>query len=317
MKLVILDNYAMEKGDLDFTMFASLVDTVESYGYLDRNEQLEAAKNADYLIINKTRVDAELIAACPRLKWIGVIATGTDNIDLALCRKNNIAVANVPGYSGKSVAQLTFALILQLCQSPAAFYKSVQDGYWRTEIPKSYGIMPQTELYGKTLGIVGYGDIGKNVAKIAAAFGMKVLCVCRKKRENTAEVTFCDFDEMLANSDIVSLHCPATAETVGIISKEAVEKMKHGAMLINTARGALVDEAAVAAALCSGKLSGFGADVLCTEPMPENSPFKKTPNTIITPHIAWATNESRARLIKTVYENLKSFIEGHGQNIVN
>lgn len=317
MKLVILDNYAMEKGDLNFEPFYTLAEKVESYGYLSRAEQLRVIGDADFLIINKTRVDEELITACPRLKWIGVIATGTDNIDLALCRKNNISVANVPGYSGTSVAQLTFALILQLCQSPSAFYKSVQDGYWRTEIPKSYGIMPQTELYQKTIGVIGYGDIGRNVIKIASAFGMNILCNCRTKRQSTDEVTFTDLDTLLRESDIVTLHCPATEETEGIISAKAVEKMKRGAILINTSRGALVDEDAVARALYSGKLAGFGADVLKQEPMCADSPFKTTPNTIITPHIAWATKESLDRLIKIVYTNLESFINGNAQNIVN
>ncbi|MEG2769276.1 MAG: NAD(P)-dependent oxidoreductase [Oscillospiraceae bacterium] len=317
MELVILDDFAMKEGDLDWSEIYLLADSVNRYGYLPRDRQLEVVQNADFLIMNKTKVDAELINAAPNLKYVGVIATGTDNIDLDACRAKGISVANVPSYSTYSVAQLTFALMLELCQSPAEFYASVKDGVWRTNIDPAYGVCTQKELLGKTLGLLGYGNIGKAVSRIASAFGMEVLVSTRTPRQNTEIARFVGFDEMLRKSDIISLHCPANAHTNNIINEESLGKMKDGTILINTARGSLIDENAVENALNNGKLGGFGADVLRVEPMEENSPFKATKHTIITPHIAWATNEALLRLTQVVTENLKAFINGKPQNIVN
>ena len=317
MKLVILDNFAMYPNDLDLDRLKGFADEVESYPYLTREEQLKVVKDADYLVINKVLIDNELLDIATKVKYIGIMATGTDNIDLAECRKRNIDVANVPNYSGDSVAQLTFALLLHLCQSSANFYSSVQDHYWRTGIPQEYNIGKLTELSGKTIGLVGYGDIAKIVADIAAAFKMKVIVSAQKPRQDTDKVTFVTFDQLVDQSDVISLHCPATPNTIGIINDKSISKMKDGVIIINTARGKLIDEQAMEKALHSGKVGRFGADVLETEPMVENCPFRTTPNTVVTPHIAWATTEALARLTDTLTKNMEMYLKGTPQNIVN
>ena len=191
------------------------------------------------------------LSRCPNLKWVGIIATGTDNLDLAACRRHGVSVANVPAYSTYSVAQMAFSLLLAICQCPERQDRAVRDGYWQLEVPASYGILPQVELYGKTFGICGYGNIGRQTARLAQAFGMRVLVWTRTVRPAYANdgVTFVDLDTLLAESDIVSLHCPATPATRGLINADALAKMKPGAILLNTARGALVEEAAVADSL--------------------------------------------------------------------
>lgn len=318
-KLAILDGYAMNKGDLNWERFKNLADDVVIYDVTPKDKTLLHIGDADYVILNKVYIGEEQLKNLPNLKWIGITATGTDSLDVNACAKYNIPVANVPAYSTNSVAQLAFALILELFQSVGAFNASVQGGQWRLDIDKKYNVMPQRELFGKTLGIIGYGDIGKTVANIAQAFGMQVLCHTRtvKPEYKSSFINFVSFDELLYGSDIISLHCPSTPQTRGMINKEAIAKMKNGVYLVNTARGLLVDDAAVAQALYSGKLAGFGADVVSIEPMQNESPFFKTPNTIITPHIAWATRESLDRLLDCVYNNLHSYLNGVGENIVN
>ncbi len=316
MKLVILDNYALTKGDLDFSFANDLVDEVESYGYLPREQQIQVSKKADLIIINKTQIDKEFLDNCPLIKYVGIIATGTDNIDIAECTKRGITVSNVPSYSTNSVAQLTFALLLEICQSVSAFHQSIMGGDWRTDIKSCYNILPLTELACKTIGVVGYGNIAKAVIKIALAFGLKVLVYTKTKRENTEQVTFVDLDTLLSQSDIITLHCPATPLTENIINQKNIEKMKDGVILINTARGKLCDETAVANALNSGKILAFGADVLAQEPIVSDSPFYKTKNVFLTPHVAWATTQSLERLLSVVHQNLKAFVEKKPINVV-
>ena len=301
MKAVILESYVMEEGDLDWSGVKALVPDTTSYVRTDYADIAPRIGDAELVLINKCRIDEAVLAQCPNLKWVGIIATGTDNIDLEACRRHGVAVANVPGYSTYSVAQMTFSLLLAICQCAQRYDRAVKDGYWQLGIPAEYGLLPQVELLGKTFGIYGYGSIGRQTARIAKAFGME----------------FVDFDTLLTRSDVLSLHCPATPETRGLMSREALAKMKPGAILLNTARGALVDEEAVADALESGKLAFYGADAFATEPLPPQSRLRSLPGAVLTPHIAWTTKEALQRLMDITTGNLRSFLVGKGNNIVN
>ena len=338
MKAVILESYVMEEGDLDWSGVKALVPDTTSYVRTDYADIAPRIGDAELVLINKCRIDEAVLAQCPNLKWVGIIATGTDNIDLEACRRHGVAVANVPGYSTYSVAQMTFSLLLAICQCAQRYDRAVKDGYWQLGIPAEYGLLPQVELLGKTFGIYGYGSIGRQTARIAKAFGiygygsigrqtariakafgMEVLVCTRTVRPEYAAdgVEFVDFDTLLARSDVLSLHCPATPATRGLMSREALAKMKPGAILLNTARGALVDEEAVADALESGKLAFYGADAFATEPLPPQSRLRSLPGAVLTPHIAWTTKEALQRLMDITTGNLRSFLAGKGENLVN
>ena len=309
----------MKEGDLDWSGVKALVPDTTSYVRTDYADIAPRIGDAELVLINKCRIDEAVLAQCPNLKWVGIIATGTDNIDLDACRRHGVAVANVPGYSTYSVAQMTFSLLLAICQCAQRYDRAVKAGYWQLGIPAEYGLLPQVELLGKTFGIYGYGSIGRQTARIAKAFGMEVLVCTRTVRpEYDADgVEFVDFDTLLARSDVLSLHCPATPATRGLMSREALAKMKPGAILLNTARGALVDEEAVADALESGKLAFYGADAFATEPLPPQSRLRSLPGAVLTPHIAWTTKEALQRLMDITTGNLRSFLAGKGENIVN
>ena len=319
MKLVILESYVMEPGDLDWSAVRALVpDTVE-YVRTPYEQIAERIGDAELVILNKCRMDEGVLARCPNLRWVGIIATGTDNLDLAACRRHGVSVANVPGYSTYSVAQMAFSLLLAVCQCPERQDRALRAGYWQLGVPAEYGILPQVELYGRTFGVCGYGSIGRQAARIARAFGMRVLVYTRTVRPEYAAdgVTFTDLDALLAGSDVVSLHCPATPATRGMIGAEALAKMKPRAVLLNTARGALVDEGAVAAALASGHLGWYAADAFAAEPLPADSPLRAAPRTLFTPHVAWATGGALRRLMEITARNLAAFLAGAGENIVN
>ena len=260
MKAVILESYVMEEGDLDWSGVKALVPDTVSYVRTAYEEIAPRIGDADIVLLNKCRMDEEILQQCPNLKWVGIIATGTDNLDLEACRRHGVAVANVPGYSTYSVAQMTFSLLLAICQCAERYNRAVKQGCWQLDIPESIGLLPQMELYGKTYGVYGYGSIGRQSARIARAFGMEVLVCTRTVRPEYAAdgVEFVDYDTLLRRCDILSLHCPATPQTRGLVNAEALAKMKPGAILLNTARGALVDEEAVAAALHSGQLALAG-----------------------------------------------------------
>ena len=319
MKAVILESYVMQEGDLDWSGVKALVPDTVSYVRTPYQEIAPRIGDAEIVLLNKCRMDEAVLQQCPNLKWVGIIATGTDNIDLEACRRHGVAVANVPGYSTYSVAQMTFSLLLAICQCAERYNQSMKAGYWQLGIPAQYGLLPQVELQGKTFGIYGYGSIGRQTARIANAFGMQVLVCTRTVRPEYAAdgVEFVDFDTLLARSDVLSLHCPSTPATRGLISAEALSKAKPGMILLNTARGALVDEAAVAAALQSGQLAFYGADAFCTEPLPEESPLRGLPNALLTPHIAWTTREALQRLMDITTRNLSTWLDGHGEHIVN
>ena len=319
MKAVVLEDYAIQPGDLDWSGVEALVPEVTRYGRTAPEQVVPRIGDAEVVFLNKCRIDEVVLARCPNLKWVGIIATGTDNLDLEACRCHGVAVANVPGYSTYSVAQMTFSLLLAICQCADRYDRLVQDGRWRTEDPAAYGLLPQVELLGKTFGIYGYGSIGRQTARIAKAFGMQVLVCTRTVRpEYEADgVEFVDLDTLLARSDVLSLHCPATPATRGLISAGTLAKAKPGMILLNTARGALVDEQAVADALKSGRLGFYGADAFGTEPLPQESPLRGLPNALLTPHIAWATNEALQRLMDITTNNLRTWLDGRGENIVN
>ena len=319
MKAVILESYVMEEGDLDWSGVKALIPDTTSYVRTAYEEIAPRIGDAEFVLLNKCRMDEQILSQCPNLKWVGIIATGTDNLDLEACRRHGVSVANVPGYSTYSVAQMTFSLLLAICQCAERYDRAVKDGFWQLGIPQSYGLLPQMELYGKTFGVYGYGSIGRQSARIAKAFGMRVLVCTRTVRPEYAAdgVEFVDFDTLLQQSDVLSLHCPATQQTRGLIDADALHKMKRGAILLNTARGALVDEAAVTEALHTGQLGFYGADAFATEPLPADSPLRREPHALLTPHIAWTTKEALQNLMDITTQNLRSFLDGNGEHIVN
>ena len=319
MKAVILESYVMEEGDLDWSGVKALIPDTTSYVRTAYEEIAPRIGDAEFVFLNKCRMDEQILSQCPNLKWVGIIATGTDNLDLEACRRHGVSVANVPGYSTYSVAQMTFSLLLAICQCAERYDRAVKDGFWQLGIPQSYGLLPQMELYGKTFGIYGYGSIGRQSARIAKAFGMRVLVCTRTVRPEYAAdgVEFVDLDTLLRQSDVLSLHCPATPQTRGLISAEALQKIKRGAILLNTARGALVEEAAVTEALHTGQLGFYGADAFATEPLPADSPLRREPHALLTPHIAWTTKEALQNLMDITTQNLSSFLDGNGEHIVN
>ena len=319
MKAVILESYVMQEGDLDWSGVYALVPDTTAYVRTSYDQIAQRIGDADFVLLNKCRMDEEILSQCPNLKWVGIIATGTDNLDLEACRRHGVQVANVPGYSTYSVAQMTFSLLLAVCQCAERQNRAVQDGHWQLNVPAEYRILPQVELCGKTFGIFGYGSIGRQAGRIAKAFGMRVLACTRTVRPEYAAdgVEFVDFDTLLKESDVLSLHTPATPATRGVISAAALEKIKPGCILVNTARGALVDEAAVAEALKNGRLGFYAADAFAVEPLPADSPLRGLPNALLTPHIAWTTKEALQKLMDITTQNLRSFLAGAGENIVN
>lgn len=318
MKIVVLDSYCVRPGDLDWSRLYSMVDQVEEYPRTRSDQLIERLRDADLAVSNKCRIDEAVLAACPKLRWVGLTATGTDSLDLEACQRHGVAVANVPGYSTNSVAQHTFALLLELANGVAARNASLRDGYWQTDVPDFYGIRPHFELAGRTFGVIGYGAIGQAAARIAQGFGMRVIAYTRNVRPQYAGdgVEFLPFEQVLAESDVVSLHCPATPETRGMINDKALGIMKPGAILLNTARGALVDEMAVCAALKVGRLGYYAADAFVHEPLDQKDALLRCPNVLLTPHVAWATQEALARLSAEVCDNLEAFLNGRKRNLV-
>ena len=318
MKIIILDGNALNPGDLSY-------DCLRQFGELtvyDRTDlEAEAIKrigDSEIVLVNKVPITETLLDACPNIRLICVQATGYNVVDCAACAKRGIPVTNVPTYGTAAVAQFTMALILELCHHVGLHNQDVQTGGWVNADCFTYWLTPQTELAGKTLGIIGFGSIGKAVGRLAKAFGMNVIAYNRSQSEEGRQIAeYVDLDVLLANSDIISLHCPLFPETEKIINADSILKMKDGAMLINTARGPLVDEQALADALGSGKLRAAAVDVVCREPMVKDCPLLGCKNCIITPHMAWAPVESRQRLLNTVVENIRAFLDGKPKNVVN
>lgn len=315
MKIVILDGNALNPGDLSWEGFNSLGD-VTLYDRTPQDLVVSRIGDAEILITNKVTITKEIMDQCPNLKYIGVLATGYNIIDTKAAAEKSIVVTNIPSYSTSAVAQAVFAYILEFANGVHTHNQSVQSGDWCNSKNFCYWTHPLIEIAGKTLGIIGYGSIGQQVAKIASAFGIKVLAYSRTPSIIQEPVKSVSLEELLQNSDFISLHAPLTPETTHIINEKTLQIVKDGAMLINTARGPLVDELAVKNALESGKLKCFAADVLSSEPMAKNCPLLNCKNTIITPHVAWAGFETRQRLMNIAVDNLKSFLECKPQNQV-
>ncbi|MDE7280823.1 MAG: D-2-hydroxyacid dehydrogenase [Ruminiclostridium sp.] len=314
MKITVTDIDTVTRGDLSFDYLESLGE-VTYYSVTAENEVAERIKDSDIVLCNKTPLNRNNLKDAKNLKYIGLFATGYNNIDIDYCREKDIAVCNAPSYSTDSVAQLTFALILELTNRVCDYRSLVDKGDWKKSRTFSMFPIPLMELKGKTLGIIGFGSIGARTAEIALAFGMKVLAFNRSPK-SAEGVEFVDFDTLLSQSDIVSLHCPLNSQSEKLIDETAISKMKQGAYLINTARGPIVDENALASALKSGRLAGAGVDVLCKEPMSGDCQLYGIPNCVITPHIAWAGLETRERLLGIVFDNIKAFLEGKTVNNV-
>lgn len=317
MKIVVLDSYGMNPGDLSWDALKELGE-VTIYDRTSEDEVYQRCSDADIVLTNKVVFDADTIWKLPNLKYIGVLATGYNIVDTVAACDNDIVVTNVPAYSTDSVAQLTFAHILSIANRVEHYAIENRNGRWSNNPDFVYWDTPLIELTGKTLGIVGLGLIGMKVAKMALCFGMDVFAVTSKHRKDLPEgIQKTTLDGLLATSDILSLHCPLKRETREMINATTLAKMKRGAILINTGRGPLVNENDVAEALKSGQLGAYGTDVMCQEPPSADNPLFSAPNFYSTPHIAWATFEARQRLMKTVVDNVKAFIEGKPVNVVN
>lgn len=320
MNIVVLEGCVNNPGDLSWDGLKQYGD-VTVYDRTARDELAERVADADVAVSSKVVWDAEALSWAPKLKMIALTSTGYNVVDLAATRERGVVVSNVPAYSTPDVAQMTFALILELCLHVGYHSELVMDGAWTKARDFSFWKTPLVELQGKTLGIVGMGSIGQAVARIARAFGMPVVFANHRPKPEAENdgIRQVELDELLATADFVSLHVPAAPETNGMINAESLARMKDGAMLVNTARGTLVDEQAVVDALQSGKLSGFAADVVSVEPMLPDNPLlqAKGLNIVVTPHIAWATHEARARLLAVVAANVGAFAAGKPQNVVN
>lgn len=317
MKIVVLDGYTLNPGDLSWKELDELGE-VAIFDRTPAHKVLERAAGAGILLTNKTALDAAVLSRLPELRYIGVLATGYNVVDIDAARKGGIAVTNVPAYGIDSVAQMCFAHILNLTNRVAGHAAGVSRGQWCKAADFCYWEHPLIELAGKTLGIIGYGDIGRAVARLALAFGMQVLIHTRTPPDRLPEgMVAADLDRAFAEADIISLHCPLTEATEKLVDAERLGRMKPGAFLINTSRGPLLDEDAMAEALNSGRLAGAGLDVLSAEPADRNNPLLSAKNCFITPHIAWATREARSRLFAIAAENIQAFLQGVPQNRVS
>lgn len=309
MKIVLTDAQTVLDNIVNADILKQFGD-VSEYGLLKYDEVAEKIADADMVICNKTILNEHTLALAKNLKYIGLFATGYNNIDVEYCKKHNIAVCNAGSYSTNAVAQHTFALILEYFNNTSNYNKYVHDGLWKRSKTFSPFVYPLTELAGKTLGIVGFGNIGRAVAKIANAFEMRVLAYNRsKKKDEYAE--FVSFDKLLAESDIVSVHCPLNSDSENMFDKTAFKKMKKTALFVNTARGGVMSEDDLFYALTNGEIGGAAIDTLRVEPMEENCILMEAPNCIMTPHIAWAPVETRERLMNIVAENIREFLMGN------
>lgn len=317
MNIVILDGYTANPGDLSWGSLKELGE-VTVYERTRREEIAGRAADADIILTNKVVMDREMMALLPRLKYIGVLATGYNVVDIEAARERDIIVTNVPAYSTESVAQTVFAHLLTVTNRTEHYAQQNRQGRWAENRDFCYWDTELTELAGKTMGIVGLGHIGRRVAEIALAFGMQVKAMTSKKAEELpAGIQKAELQSLLASSDVVSLHCPLTEGTKHLIHRETLRLMKPSAILINTGRGPLVDDEALAEALNEGRLRAYCADVVTEEPPKADHPLLHAPNAFITPHIAWATVEARKRLLQTAIGNVEAFVNGHPVNVVS
>ena len=319
MKLVVLDGYTENPGDLSW-------DALRRFGELtvyertsdDQSEVAERIKGADIVVANKTPIRAEVINSAGALKYITILATGYDIVDVAAARARGIPVSNVPSYGTAAVAQFAIAMLLEICHHVAHHSETVHAGRWESCADWCYWDYPLIELDGKTMGIIGLGRIGQQTGRIAKALGMHILATGSRPTDAGREIAdYVELDELLARSDVISLHCPLFPSTRGIISRENIARMKDGVILLNNSRGALVDEQALADALNSGKVYAAGLDVVSTEPIRGDNPLLKAKNCFITPHISWAPKEARERIMDCTVKNIEAFLDGKPVNVVN
>lgn len=316
MNLVILDGHTANPGDLDWNAFHALAECAV-YPRTTAAEIVSRARDAELVLTNKTPMGAEALAQLPKLRYIGVLATGYNVVDVAAARERGIIVSNIPGYGTRSVAQHAMALILELALQAGAHARGVAEGKWSASADWCYWDQPLVELDGLTLGIVGYGAIGKSLADLGRAFGMKILASSRTPGKTEPGAEFLALEELLARSDVVSLHCPLTEATKALINEKTLARMKPSAFLVNTSRGPLIDEPALARALKNKVIAGAALDVLSVEPPPADHPLIGVPHCLITPHQAWGSRSARVRLLKTAAENVAAFLEGKPVNVVN
>lgn len=320
MKIVILDGYTENPGDLSWEGFAELgeLTVYDRTPINDEAEIIRRINDAGAVITNKTPISRTTLDQCPAVKYIGVLATGYNVVDIAAAREKDIPVCNIPTYGTTAVAQFTIALLLEICHHIGAHSDAVHKGEWTNNPDWCFWKYPLIELAGKTMGIIGFGRIGQNTARIARALGMDILAYDEYPNDSGKELAaYVELDRLFEQSDVISLHCPLFPATMGIINQESIAKMKNGVIILNTSRGPLIQEADLKAALNSGKVAAAGLDVVSAEPIPADSPLLAAPNCIITPHIAWAPKESRARLMDIAVENLRAFIAGQPVNVVN
>ena len=316
MRIVILDGYSANPGDLSWEGLEQL-GTLTVYDRTSPSETVARAADADVVLTNKVIISSEVMAQLPQLKYIGVLATGYNVVDIAAAHERGITVTNVPAYSTESVAQMVFAHLLTVTNRTEYYAVQNRQGRWSKNSDFCYWDFPHMELAGKTFGIVGLGNIGRRVAQIALAFGMQVKALTSKTAEILpAGIEKVSLEELLATSDVLSLHCPLTERTRHLINVDTLQRMKSTAILINTGRGPLVDDQAVAGALADGRLAAFCADVLTEEPPKADNPLLRQPNAFITPHIAWASKEARIRLIQVATDNVRAFLNDQPVNVV-
>lgn len=323
MKIVVLDGYALNPGDLSWKGIKELGE-VEIYDRTSEEKIIERAQGAEVLLTNKTSLSRETIESLPELEYIGVLATGYNVIDIEAAAENEVVVTNVPSYGTNAVAQFVMALLLECCHHVGEHNRAVKNGAWTAADDFCFWDYPLVELKDKTLGIIGFGSIGQRTAELASIFGMEAIVYDRSPKNKiedpeieTERIEFVDLFDLYRRSDVISLHCPLTEETEGMINRASIAQMREGVIIINTARGGLIVEADLAAALETGKVKTAAVDVLSTEPPASSNPLLTSDKTIVTPHIAWASQESRQRLMETVVQNLKSFSAGNVINQVN
>ncbi len=319
MKIVILDGYTENPGDLSWEGISALGE-LEVYDRTPAEQVVERIGDAEIVFSNKTVISEEILAQCPGIRYIGVLATGYNVIDVKAAKSRGIVVCNIPAYGTEAVSQYTIALLLELCHHVGAHSDSVKRGDWTNCKDFCYWNYPLIELAGKTIGIIGFGKIGRGTARIAQAFGMEVLAYNPRpipEEHLTGKVKQVPLEELLSGSDVISLHCPLFPDTQGIINKETINKMKDGVLIINDSRGPLIVEEDLRDALESGKVAGAAVDVVSSEPIRMDNPLLAAPNIIITPHIAWAPKEARQRLMNIAVDNLRAFLNGNPVNVVS
>ena len=318
MKIVVLDGHTLNPGDLDWEGFEKLGE-LKIYDRTPYELTAERCAGAEIILTNKAPVGKDVLEKLPSLQYIGVTATGFNIIDTETAKRQNIVVSNVPGYGTNSVVQMTFSLLLEFCLHVQKHSDAVMAGKWSASPDFCFWDFPLIELAGKTMGIIGFGHIGEKVGDLATAFGMNLLGNRRHPAGQAHRKNFrwASVNEILENSDVVSIHCPLSPETKGLINKESLKRMKKTAFLLNTSRGPIIVERDLADALNNGLIAGAGLDVLSIEPPPPDNPLLKAKNCIITPHIAWATREARSRLMNAAIENLNAFLAGKPVNVVN